>query len=88
MKRRKFLSLSAFLFAALLSISACNKQKTPEPAPDGGGGEPGPVEPGTVDPTEYYNEENFVEATKEVTATKLNIFSAPNLLTPSNKVSV
>ena len=102
MKKRKLLTLFAFVFATFLSVSACNNKKSdpkpneddtpvnPQPSdgdntPDDGNNNPTPV---VVDPTEYYNEENFVNGTKEVTATKLNIFSAPNLLKASEKVGV
>ena len=84
MKKRNFLSLSAFIFAALLSMSACNKNT---PSKDEPGKDDDPT-PAVVDPTEYYNEENFINGSKEVTETKLELYSAPNLLKTSNKVGV
>ena len=66
-----------------MSITGCNlfknknKDKESEDEPY--------VEP---EPTAYYNEENFVPSTKEVTQTKLVTYDGPSLLTTSSKVSV
>lgn len=40
------------------------------------------------DPTDYYNEENFIKSDKEITQTKLVTYDGPSLLTSSKKVSV
>ena len=40
------------------------------------------------EPTDYYNEENFVESEKEITQTKLVTYDGPSLLTTSKKVGV
>ena len=40
------------------------------------------------EPTDYYNEENFVESEKEIKQTKLVTYDGPSLLTTSKKVGV
>ena len=74
-------------FFLTLSLSGCKLfNKNDKNNEEGKKDEDTPyVEP---EPTDYYNEENFVPSSKEVTQTKLVTYDGPSLLTTSSKVSV
>ena len=81
MKARNHFRLVTAFFAFALVLTACktnsNKNNSSSSEPDI-----------PVTPTDYYNEENFIPSSKEVTQTKLVTYEAPSLLTTSEKVSV
>ena len=77
---KKSIFLVGSIFMAL-SISGCKNKDNND---DKKGDEPY-IEP---QPTEYYNEDNFIPSTREVTQTKLVTYDGPSLLTTSSKVSV
>ena len=75
----KFLVLLG-TFCIGVSLFACNKKDNSSQSQTSSGGE--------VEPTEYYNEENFVISETEVKQTKLVTYDGPSLLTTSKKVQV
>ena len=79
MKIARNFKLQTFVFALLSSfLIGCG----------GNSSSSQPENPPSVDPSVYYNEENFVEGDREVTATKVVTYDAPNLLKTSDKVKV
>ena len=88
MKRKTIFKIAGAFFAFTLLLNACNKSNNNnnQGSSDNQSSSEQPFIP--LDPTDYYNEENFINSTKDVTSTKLVTYQAPSLLTTSSKVEV
>ena len=82
MKTKAIFKLSSIVFATLLLLTGCKNNSGNNTSSSSEGGYV------PLDPTEYYNEENFIAGTKEVTETKVVTYDAPNLLKTSTQAAV
>ena len=82
MKTKAIFKLSSIVFATLLLLTGCKNNSGNNSTQSSEGGYI------PLDPTEYYNEENFIAGTKEVTETKVVTYDAPNLLKTSTQAKV
>ena len=84
---KKFIVLiGTFLLAT--SIGACNKKESGGTSPDSSGSQSQSSSYVEPEPTDYYNEENFIASDTEVNTPKLVTYDGPSLLTTSSKVKV
>ena len=82
MKTKAIFKLSSIVFATLLLLTGCKNNSGNNTSSSSEGGYV------PLDPTEYYNEENFIAGSKEVTETKVVTYDAPNLLKTSTQAAV
>ena len=76
--------LFSLLFLVSATTSACGGNNPSTPT-DSSTSSTSYIEP---EPSDYYNEENFIKSTKEVNQTKLVTYEGPSILKTSSKVGV
>ncbi len=79
MKNTKFKGIFAVLFSFAFCLFSCGKVSDSS-------SNSGPID--DIDPTAYYNEENFIAGETQITKTKLVTYEGPSLMTSSSYVDV